>query len=409
MVGALKFDLTSQSFRRNPHPTLFRMQAVGPLVPVKIPIVGQIHFTTTYDACEQLLKRTDDFSVELSRAGWSRFGVFLKLMPSSLKLLSNNMLQKDDPEHKRLRKLVDQAFRRQEINRLEGQIERISGDLIDGLLNSEGDQNGEYDLVKHVARDLPLAVISEMLGLPTADRPLFHRWMRRISEVSSAWSFFKIVPSINKITDYMRGVIKARRAVPSDDLITALVQVEDEGDKLSEDEIVAMVFLLFAAGHETTTHLISGGTLALLQNEAELQRLRDDPSLQPLAVDELLRFVSPVQMTKPRFALNDCEFEGQKIKRGQMLMALLAAANADPAVFELPDKLNIKRQPNRHLGFGAGPHFCLGAWLARKEMEIYLKVMLERAPNLKLGCAERELRWRKGGGIRALERLPLNF
>lgn len=397
-----KFDLAGQAFKRDPLPTFAAMRDVGPLVDARMPIIGRVTFATHYEAVEALLKSADDFSVELARAKGSRFGLFLKLMPGGIKLLANNMLQKDDPEHRRLRKLVEGAFRRQEIARLEAEIEALAGELISNWRNSS-----DGDIVRHVARDLPLAVISVLLGLPAADRPKFHTWMGAISEVSSVMGFFRLVPSLNKIIGYMREVMAERRRVPEDDLISALLQAEESGERLSDNEILAMVFLLFAAGHETTTHLISGGTLALLQNPAALAALREGPELLPTAVDELLRFVSPVQMTKPRFVTRDVEFFGQPLKRGQMMMALLAAANADPAVFDAPERLDLSRAPNRHLAFGAGPHFCLGAWLAKKEMEIYLKVMLAEALELRLGCDEASLKWTERGGMRALKALPL--
>lgn len=397
-----KFDLTGQAFKRDPFPTFRDMRDIGPLVTSRLPIAGKITFATTYEAATKLLKQADGFSVELSRVGNSRFGLLLMLMPGVIKLLSKNMLQQDDPEHRRLRQLVDGAFRRQEIAGLETAIERIALELMQKLKASD-----DGDLVQHVARDLPLAVISELLGLPPQDRDKFHNWMAVMTDVSSAFSLFKIMPSLNKIIAYMRGVIEQRRLEPRDDLISALVLAEEEGDQLSDDEIVSMVFLLFAAGHETTTHLISGGTLALLQNKEQMERLFAAPSLLPSAVDELLRFVSPVQMTKPRFVVEDCEFMGRSFKRGQMLMALLASANSDEAAFDAPDQLELSRQPNRHLAFGAGPHFCLGAWLARKEMEIYLGVLMREMPDVKLAIGEDEVRWTKRGGMRALRSLPL--
>ncbi len=400
-----RFDLGSQSFKRDPFPTLREMRAVGPLVTCRMPIVGKLTYAVHLQrTAEALLKDNERFSVELDRAGRSRFGLVLKLMPRRLKLLANNMLQKDDPDHRRLRKLVDSVFRRAEIEALAPEIERITEGLLDDLAGSD-----DGDLVRHVARDLPLAVISALLGLPQSDRPKFHAWMTSVSDISSVMGVFTLMPSINKITAYMEAAMEARRAEPRDDLISRLVHAEVEGDQLSDDEIVAMCFLLFAAGHETTTHLISGGVLALLQNPDQLARLRADEGLLPLAVDELLRYVSPVQMTKPRFVVADTEFEGQRLRRGQVMMALLAAANADPAVFDDPEKLDVGRAKNRHLGLGGGPHFCLGAWLARKEMEVLLECLLRRAPDMALAIAEDQLRWSKRGGMRALKALPLSL
>ncbi len=398
------FDLTSSTFKRDPSPTCAAMRAAGSIVPVRMPIVGDIHFVTTHASVERLLKAHDMFSVDITKNGRSSISTFLRWTPGPLKLLSENMLQMDGIEHRRLRKLVDHAFRRTEIDALRPGIERIADELIDTLAASH-----DGDLVRHVARDLPLAVICDMLGLPQDDRPKFTRWMAALSDVSSITGMVRLIPAINKINRYLRRHFDRRRAEPGDDLISTLIQTEADGDRLSGNELLAMCFLLFVAGHETTTHLISGGTLALLQNPGQLERLRDDPSLAVSATDELLRFVSPVMMTKPRMPLEDTTFEGVSLRQGQMIMALLTSANLDPEAFGSPETLDIARAPNRHVAFGAGPHFCLGAWLARAEMEIFLQCIVARARDLQLAVPEEDLVWRKGTGMRALKALPLRL
>ncbi|MCP4327876.1 MAG: cytochrome P450 [Alphaproteobacteria bacterium] len=399
-----RFDIAGQAFKRDPFPTLAAMRAVGPVVTTRAPIIGRITFVTTHAAVEKLLKDPDRFSVDVRRAGNTRMAIIVRWLPGGIRLLANNMLLKDDPEHRRLRKLVDGTFRRAEIEAWVPRIEDIADRLLDDLAASQ-----DRDLVKHVARDLPLAVICEMLGLPQEDRPKFARWMASMSEAASLWGIVRLVPAIGRINRYMRMKFEERRAERRDDLISGLVHAEDEGDRLSEDELLAMCFLLFAAGHETTTHLISGGVLALLQNPNQLERLRAEPDLTPSAVEELLRFVSPVQMTKPRFPIEDTEFEGVALRKGQPLMALLAAANADPDVFENPEALDIGRPKNRHLAFGGGPHFCLGAWLARAEMDVLLRKLLGRTRVLELAVPEDELRWTERTGMRALKSLPLRI
>ena len=380
------------------------MRAVGPLVTTRAPLIGRTTFVTTYAAVEKLLKNPERFFVDLRAAGKSRLALLIRWLPGGLRFLSDNMLQKDDPEHRRLRKLVDAAFRRDEMEKWVIRIERIADQLIDDLFASE-----ERDLVKHVSRPLPLAVISELLGLPQDDRPKFIRWMASIYELDSILGFVRIVPAVGKINRYLQAKFRERRNEPRDDLISALVHAKDEGDQLSDNELLAMCFLLFVAGHETTTHLISGGVLALLQNPDQLARLRANPDLTPSAVEELLRFVSPVQMTKPRYPIENTEFEGIAVRKGQMLMALLASANVDPEAFDNPETLDIGREKNRHLAFGGGPHFCLGAWLARAEMEVLLRRLLYRAPALSLAVPETELRWTQRIGIRALKTLPLRL
>lgn len=399
-----KFDIVSPGFKRSPGATCEAMRAAGPLIPVRLPIVGDIHFATTHASVDALLKAHDRFSVDLLTNGRTGLSTFLRWTPGPLKLLSENMLQMDGADHRRLRKLVDGAFRRTEIDALRPRIERIADDLIDKLARSN-----DRDLVRHVARDLPLAVICDMLGLPQEDRPRFTRWMASLSDVSSITGLARLIPAINRINTYLRNHFERRRADPGDDLISRLMATEADGDMLSANELLSMCFLLFVAGHETTTHLISGGTLALMQHREQWERLQADEELAAAATDELLRFVTPVMMTKPRIPVQDLEFEGVTLQRGQLVMGLLTSANLDPMVFEHPATLDITRTPNRHVAFGAGPHFCLGAWLARAEMEIFLQRLTNRCPDLNLAVPEDQLAWRKGTGMRALKSLPVRW
>jgi cytochrome P450 len=283
-------------------------------------------------------------------------------------------------------------------------IAGIADRMIEAVVASD-----DRDLVRHVARPLPLAVISELLGLPDRDRPQLMRWMAGMSTVSSMVGALRMFSGISKLANYLKAEFERRRREPGEDLISALVAVEEAGDQLSEDELLAMCFLLFVAGHETTTHLISGGVLALLQRPDELKRLKTDPALMPSAVDELLRFVSPVQMSKPRYATEATTLDGAPIERGQRLMALLASANADPDMFENPAKMDLARKPNRHVAFGHGPHVCLGLQLARAEMAIVLECLLARYPGMRLATPEDDLRWTRRIGLRALESLPLEL
>ncbi len=397
-----KFDLQGQSFKRNPHPTFAAMRAVGPVVPSKIMLLGKISFVTTHEATTAMLKDPEHFVVDARGAGHERQVGLKWWMPKSLHLLTQNMLGKDGDDHRRLRRLVDKAFHRKTVDSYVLSIRRVTDVLLDDLAASD-----DGDLVAHVARPLPLAVICDVLGLPQEDRPKFTRWMEGMSSVSNLMGFFRLFPALKHLSGYLREQFEARRRDPGDDLISALVQAEEEGDQLSEDELLAMCFLLFVAGHETTTHLISGGVLALLQNRQQLERLIGDWSLSLSATDELLRFVSPVQMTKPRFPIEDMDFFGVPLERGTALSGLLASANSDPDAFALPEQLDIGREKNRHLAFGGGPHLCLGLQLARTEMQILLEQLFQRYPDLGLGIADADLRWTGRIGIRALTKLPL--
>ena len=399
-----EFDLKGQAFKRNPLPTFARMRDAGPVIPSRIPIFGPISFVTTYDAVSELLKSPDRFVVDARNTGNKRVMGVQWWMPRRIRLLADNMLTNDDPTHRRLRKLVDKAFHGRSVEAYRGRIAELADRLIDELAAS-----AEKDLVARFARALPLTVICEVLGLPIRDRPKLVRWMASFSQVNSPVGLFRLLPAMGRLTKYLTAQFEERRREPRDDLITALVETEEEGDQLSEDELLALCFLLFVAGHETTTHLISGGVLALLQNQEQFELLKGDWSLAPSAVEELLRFVAPVQMTKPRFAIEDTEFAGQEIARGVPMTALLASANADPDAFEAPEQLDIQREKNRHMSFGGGPHFCLGWQLAKAEAEIALERLFFRYPGLALGLDESELRWTKRVGLRALTALPVKL
>jgi cytochrome P450 len=378
------------------------MRAAGPVIRARVPILGDVSFVTGYGDAAAMLKDPARFSTDGARVGRSGIVGMKWWMPRQFRLLTNNMMLKDDPEHRRLRKLVDQAFHRGGVEALRPRIAALTDDLLDRLAAS-----ADGDLVGHFARALPLAVICELLGLPQEDRPHFTRWMASLTEASTLWGIVRMTFGVRRLIGYLERQFELRRADPRDDLISKLVAAEEEGDRLSADELLAMCFLLFVAGHETTTHLISGGVLALLQHPGELDRLKADWSLAPAAVDELLRFVSPVQMTKPRYAVEDMTVAGVNLKRGEPMIALLASANCDPQAFSQPEKLDITRSPNRHLAFGNGPHLCLGLALAQAEGEIAVERLFTRFPDLRLAVAESELAWGPRIGMRALRRLPV--
>jgi cytochrome P450 PksS len=225
--------------------------------------------------------------------------------------------------------------------------------------------------------------------------------------VSASLDLLTAVPQIWLFMRYLRGLFAQRRAKPQDDLITALVQAEEAGDRLSEDELLAMVVILLIAGHETTINLIGNGTLVLMQHPEQLNRLRQNPALIHSAIEELLRYTSPVDMATERFAREDVAIGGVTIPRGDQVLAVLGSANHDERQFSHPDMLDITREPNKHLAFGQGVHYCLGAPLARLEAQIALNTLLRRLPNLGLKGAPESLHWRKGLFIRGLEQLPL--
>jgi cytochrome P450 PksS len=314
------------------------------------------------------------------------------------------MLGHDDPEHRRLRGLVDQAFQRRTIEAMKPMITDITDRLLDRLQGRT-----EADLMAEFCRDLPLSVICAMLGLPEQDHDRFRHWLGGLKDTASIAAVVRAIPGVVRVVRNLRRISRPGGGALPDGLIAALRDVSADSQTLSEDELVSMIFLLFGAGQETTTHLISGGLFALLSHEDQRRRLQSDPSQMPACVEECLRYVSPVQMTKPRFATRDVVWQGSQFRRGDMLAGFLAAANADPAKFAQPDRFDITRHPNPHLSFGTGAHFCLGFQLARAETAIAFERILARFPNMRLGAEGRPIAYHKRLGIRALVRLPVQL
>jgi cytochrome P450 PksS len=249
-----------------------------------------------------------------------------------------------------------------------------------------------------------------MLGVPAGERHKFHRWSRAIvSSNPSGAGMLRVIPNVIAFIRYIRKLIKARRGNPRQDLLSALVAAEEVGEQLSEDELVAMIFLLLVAGHETTVNLIGNGMLALLEHSDQMEKLRDAPALIGTAVEELLRYDSPLETATERFAREDLEICGEKIPRGGLVYAVIASANRDERQFSNPDLPEITREPNRHLAFGHGSHYCLGAPLARMEGQIAINTLLRRFAALDLSLPRVELRWRRGMVLRGLEALPVAF
>jgi cytochrome P450 len=283
-------------------------------------------------------------------------------------------------------------------------IEQIADRILDGFEDKD-----EADLENAYARRLPLEVICELLGLPEQDRGAFSEWTRAALTVRNGFGMFRAMFSIKKVLGYVREQIEECRREPREGLIHDLVQAEADGDKLNESELISMVFLLLVAGFETTTHLITGSIIALEQNPEQKAYLLADPANRmERAVEELGRYMTPVQSTKPRYIANDCEFFGQKLERGDLVMGLLAAANYDPAVFDAPDKLMLDRFPNPHLVFGTGIHFCLGMQLARVEVQAALSRLYARYPNLEL-ASRGDIQWIKRFGLRGVTALPVRL
>ncbi|MEK9284137.1 MULTISPECIES: cytochrome P450 [unclassified Bradyrhizobium] len=397
----LRLDFTSEAFFfRDPPKAIAELRALGPVVATRFPLVGDVWITTTHDATAQVLKDSTTFTLRKEDGDVAGLRWW---MPRLVRTIANNMLTMDEPDHTRLRSIVDEAFRRRAIVAMEPRIRAIADGLADELFA----QGSPADLVQRYARILPLSVISELLGLPPADRPRFIAWANAMSSLTNVASFFRLLFAFRKMRSYLEEQLQAARVRGGEGLIAELVQVEREGGQITPDEMVSMVFLLLAAGSETTTHLISGSAYELLKNPGLRDWLEQDWSRVGLAVEEFLRFVSPVQFSKPRYVRRDVELEGVRLKRGDRVMVMLAAANMDPAVHEHPDELDLERKPNRHISFGTGIHFCLGHQLARIEGACALEALFTRWPQLGLAVEPSQIHWRKRPGIRAIKQLPV--
>jgi cytochrome P450 len=313
------------------------------------------------------------------------------------------MLFVDPPKHTRLRGLVNRAFTPRVVEELRPRVEALVDDLL-----TPARERGEIDVIADLAEPLPGVVIAELLGVPPADRPLFKRWSddfaRAIGGNVTPEIALRGQESLQAMRDYLKDAAATRRAQPADDLLGGLVAAEAEGDRLNEDELLATCALLLFAGNETTTNLIGNGLLALLRHPDQWQRLRTDPTLIRSAVEEMLRYDSPVQGTV-RVARENLDLDGARIGRGDLVSLMLAAANHDPAQFPDPDRLDLDRGDRRHLSFALGPHFCLGAALARLEGQIAIAAVVTKFPALRPRSEAPQ--WKPSIYFRGLQTLPV--
>lgn len=403
-------DLTNAVMYDNPWPTFAKLRSAAPVSRTKTRMAQgkDAVIVTRYEDVVALYK-DPRFSSDLLAQGKS--GFVMRLLPKAVRLLGDSMVFKDDPDHRRLRRLVDGTFTPRMIAKLESSIEQITDDLIQNM--AERALAGEtIDLVRDYALPLPLTVISEMLGVPQNDRHQFHGWVSQFldsADSTSSLSMFKTIPVAHKMMKLFERLVALRRREPDDRVITALITTSKEGNTLSDWEVLAMIFLLLLAGHETTTSLIGSGTLALIEQPEEKNKLLAEPKLIDTAVEELLRFTSPVTSGAARIALEDVQFGENFIPKGSYVMGMLSSANHDESVFDNPERLDLAREPNRHVAFGMGNHLCLGIWLARLEAKTAINALIQRFPNLQLAVPRSELQWKPSETLRGLRALPLNL
>jgi len=333
----------------------------------------------------------------------------IRHLPRMFRLLMSSMVYKDDPDHARLRRLVNKAFTPRRVQQMTGEIERIVAELLD-----QAEQRGTetIDLVNDVAVPLPLSVISRMLGVDDEDRDQFHvlveRFVIRLGSGSAA-DAMRAVPTARKLYAVLERLADQRRAEPDDGLISALLEASEDGDSLSSDEVIAMIFLLMLAGHDTTANLIGSSAVALIEHPEQADRLRAEPALMPTAVEELLRYTTPVPCGAARTLLEDVEVEGTTMPKGSKVLGMIISANRDELVFDRPDDLDLGREPNRHLTFAFGKHFCLGNQLARLEGQIAIGELVRRFPGMHLAVPRKDLRYKPVQSLRGFRSLPLRL
>ncbi len=399
-----EFSPLSPEFQANPYPFYDMLRASAPVFHWE---QWNIWFLTRYEDCVTLLK-DNRFGHEIlnymtrNELGWPEPD------PQFAPLIEMNqgwMLFRDPPTHTRLRTLVHKAFTPRMIEQLRGRIQAVADGLLDDV-----QANGKMDVVSDLAVPLPVVVIAEMLGVPDSDKDAFRAWSRDLAGTLELTDSTEVYQRGTQATvafsEYLRGLANERRKHPKEDLMTALVEAEEQGDKLTEKELISTCILLLVAGHETTTNLIGNGTLALLRNREQMDKLKADPSLIKSATEELLRYDSPVQMTS-RVALEDVDFKGNLIRKGTQVSTLLGAGNRDPEQFTNPELLDITRENNQHLSFSNGIHYCLGAPLARLEGQIAIGTLLKRMPKLEL--VNENPPYRDTWVLRGLRELAVSF
>ncbi|NBE82868.1 cytochrome P450 [Micromonospora rubida] len=380
--------------RLNLDPRYALLRRDEPLIRVRLP----------YGEPAWLATRHADVRTVLGDARFSRAAAVGRDEPrNSPRQIQGGILTMDPPDHTRLRRLVARAFTARRVEELRPRTRQVADELVDGLLAA----GPPADLVAHLATPLPIRVICDLLGVPVADQDKFHTWSEAIVS-TTALSVEQAQRYIDNLFAYMGGLIAQRRQEPTDDLIGAMVRARDADDRLSEEEVVQLAAGLLAAGHETTVTQIPNFVYVLLNHPDEWARLRADRSLVPHAVEELMRFV-PLGVTAAfaRYAKEDVEIGGVLVHAGEPVLVSIPSANRDETVFPDADRLDLGREINPHLGFGHGVHHCVGAQLARMELQVVLDVLLDRAPGLRLAVPEAELPWKSGLLVRGLTAMPV--
>jgi len=398
------FNPIKKAWRSDPYPLYRNLQRIDPFHRSRL-VDGWV--LSRYD---DILAVLGDKTFSADERTWSRYPQIRRQMareglPNPYETDRASMLRLDPPDHTRLRGLVSKAFTPRAVDALRGRIEEVVDEVIDRLPVS-GPLGGRFELIGDFAAPLPITVIAEMLGVPAEDHQRFRHWSNEAVKTlgdTTVEDRRRAIRAMDELGEYIEGIADQRRRDPRGDLISGLVAAEEEGDRLSRDELFTTCVLLLVAGNETTTKLIGNSIVALLRNPDQFEILREEPKRIPGAVDELLRYDSPVQLTS-RFVSEDCEMNGQPLLLGQQLVLLLAAGNRDPDAWDAPNELDVTRENVRHLAFGHGLHHCLGSKLARLEGALALEALIGRFPRL---CLDGDVEWGKNTVLRGPTRLPL--
>jgi cytochrome P450 len=397
----ISVDFASAAFKRDPFPTYTNLQHDTPVARFRAsgPAGGNTtSFAITRYADVSALIKDSRFVKDTANAGLPPVRVLSFMRP-----LMRNMLAMDDPDHARLKKLVMVAFTPKRVETMRERAATVSAQLLDSLA-----QRTQFDLIADYALPLPVTVISDLLGVPAPDQAKFAKWSGALIRAGrSNISALLSLPGIFRFLRYLKYLIALKRAEPQDDLVSALVAAEAEGSKLNSEELMAMISILLSAGHETTVNLIGNGMHTLFTHPSAMAALRAHPENIAPAIEELLRFSGPVATLTHRYAKEDVEIAGYIIPKGSLVFGLVAAANRDEQQFENADRVVLTRSPNRHLSFGEGGHYCVGASLARMEGAVAINDLLRRFPNLALSQPSETLTWTPGLVLRGLDRLPV--
>jgi cytochrome P450 len=395
-------NLWSPHVRANPFPLYKRMREEFPITRITDPQTGMHFWLMTRYADVLSTVRDPRFTQDPTRLPDE---VRQRFFGHKLRALSRHLLTVDPPDHTRLRSLVSKVFTPRRIEEMRPRITAICSELLEGLRA----QGSGGDFLQHVAFPLPVIVIAEMLGVPAEDRDQFREWTQAFFAPPSKEAQEKTRQVHQLFFKYLEDIFDKRRQQPQDDLISELIAVQEQGERLSAEELTSMVFLLLVGGYETTGNLLGNGLFSLLRHPEQLQRLREERALIPSAVEEMLRYCGPFELSILRFAKEDMELHGQRVQAHEALRVNYLAADRDAEQFSEPDRFDVGRTPNKHVGFGHGIHFCLGAPLARLEATTLFELMLERLPQLRLATEPEKLPWRPSAQARGLVSLPLAF